>query len=160
MREHLLAQPVLFHENANCVRLLRAMLHQQPSMPVQVLLRLGDDVGQITHAVRSGAQGVYRLMGQAAFAQMRIVVFDIRRVGHNDIEPLSGHGGIPVPASESDIIDSQLACIGSGNVQGGLRAVGAGDPAVGTLMGDRQGDGTTASPQVQHRDLCVLRDMT
>ena len=145
-----------FKDLANRTRLVVAMLEQQPATRLQVGARITRDGANIVQSFRSGGQCAARFESHIAPFQVRVVLADVGRVGHHDIERLPRDGLPPRPFAKFHL-QAEIARVAACDGERRGAGVGCGDGGQRTFGFQRQGQRAAAGAEIENADAGVRR---
>src|SRR5271166_5307594 len=114
--------------------LTEAVLEEQRSARRQMERGARDDGGKSLEARAAPHESDRGLRGEAL--ERGVAVGDVRRIRHDQIEALAGHGIEPGPLAPLDVIEREGAPVLARHVEGGRRYVDADHPGEGPLRRD------------------------
>ena len=131
--------------------LVEAVFEKQPSAGFEMHTGAENDGTQCIQTLGAGGQRVPRFEADITLYQVRIVLSDIRRVGHDEIEFLIWERMQPVALPESDVMNPEPVRVSASNFQSVLMDVGGQNSPLRALRCHRDGDGAAPRADICHR---------
>src|SRR6202034_599178 len=92
---------------AHGVRLIRAVLEQQPAAGVQVRGRAAREHPQALERIRAGRERELRLVSQRGIGESRIIRGHVRRVADDEVEALPVQGLVPAAGAQLEALEPE-----------------------------------------------------
>src|SRR6202034_2535474 len=135
---------------AHGVRLIRAVLEQQPAAGVQVRGRAAREHPQALERIRAGRERELRLVSQRGIGEGRIIRGHVRRGADDEVEALPLQGLVPAAGAQLEALEPERGRVRARDGERRLGHLGREHPPAGSLARERERDRAAARAKVGH----------